>query len=269
MLSDQLLATAGLRYDHYDESFGGTINPRLGLIWSPTAKTTLKALYGQAYRAPNVYEQFYYRTQDTRPPLEPERMRTYELDCETYPGRRYRLSVSGYRYEVQELISQAATPEGRLYFDNLDGASAQGVEVEVEGAYESGLLARASYAFQRSEVDDTGDELTSSPRHLAKLNLSVPLAPDRWFASLELQFHGSSRTLAGRRADQFLLANLTLYGRRLRQGLEVSASVYNLFDETYGYPGAEDHLQDVIAQDGRTFRLKLTAKLGTAGGSQP
>lgn len=29
-------------------------------------------------------------------------------------------------------------------------------------------------------------------------------------------------------------------------------------DYTYGDPGAEEHRQDTIQQDGRTFRLKLT-----------
>jgi iron complex outermembrane receptor protein len=35
-------------------------------------------------------------------------------------------------------------------------------------------------------------------------------------------------------------------------------SAYNLFDTHYGYPGAEDHVQDVLPQEGRSVRLKLT-----------
>jgi hypothetical protein len=31
-----------------------------------------------------------------------------------------------------------------------------------------------------------------------------------------------------------------------------------LFDAHFAYPGAEDHLQDEIPQDGRSFRVKLT-----------
>jgi iron complex outermembrane receptor protein len=40
--------------------------------------------------------------------------------------------------------------------------------------------------------------------------------------------------------------------------LEVSAGAYNLLDTRYEYPGAGDHLQDAIGQDGRSLRLKLT-----------
>jgi outer membrane receptor for ferrienterochelin and colicin len=37
----------------------------------------------------------------------------------------------------------------------------------------------------------------------------------------------------------------------------LSGSVDNLFNESYGDPGAEEHRQDIIKQDGRTFWLKL------------
>jgi len=41
----------------------------------------------------------------------------------------------------------------------------------------------------------------------------------------------------------------------------VSASVYNLFDTEYAFPGSEEHLQDSIEQDGISFRLKLVYRL--------
>lgn len=41
-------------------------------------------------------------------------------------------------------------------------------------------------------------------------------------------------------------------------GLELSGSAYNLFDTKYSDPGGDEHKQDSIEQDGRTFRVKLT-----------
>jgi hypothetical protein len=35
-------------------------------------------------------------------------------------------------------------------------------------------------------------------------------------------------------------------------------SVYNLFDKKYGDPGGKEYLQDVITQNSRNFRVKLT-----------
>ena len=54
----------------------------MALIYQPFEKTTLKALYGQAFRAPNVYE-LYYRdgglSEKANPKLKPEKIQTYEL----------------------------------------------------------------------------------------------------------------------------------------------------------------------------------------------
>lgn len=256
-IRSNLLFTAGLRYDHYSHDLD-TINPRMGLIYSPSETGTLKALYGEAFRAPNPYERYYYAEQSNRLELQPETIRTYELVYEKQLAKQYRLTVSGYYYQIDDLISQAATADGDLYFDNLDGARAEGLEVEVDRPFDSGALLRASYALQKATDEQTREVLSSSPRHMAKLNLSLPLYRQKARAGLELQYHGAAQTIRGNRVDDFLTANLTLSTRRAGKGLELSATVYNLFDTRYGYPGAEDHLQDVIEQNGRTFVGKLS-----------
>jgi outer membrane receptor protein involved in Fe transport len=258
-VSDLLLLNAGLRYDYYFESFGGTLNPRLGAIFSPSARTTFKLLYGEAFRAPNAYERFYYTANASTQTLEPETIRTYEGVFEQYLGDRDRLSVSVYRYAVDDLITQLVDAQGELYFDNVSRVSAHGAEVELERKYDNGTLLRASYAFQKTHNPDTGEELTASPRHLVKLNAALPLGS--WASvGTELQYEGSVRTLAGNTAQDFTLANLSFQTAPRKNGLQLEASVYNVFDTRYAYPGAEDHLQDTITQDGRTFRIKLTRR---------
>ena len=54
------------------------------------------------------------------------------------------------------------------------------------------------------------------------------------------------------------IVNLTLFSQNLVKNLEFSASVYNLLDRQYGDPASRFHTQDLIGQDGRSFRLKLT-----------
>jgi len=257
-LGERVLVNTGIRYDHYFGSFGGTVNPRVGLIFNPQERTTLKLLYGRAFRAPNVYERFYYPNPFTS--LRPEKIRTYEVAAEHYFARNHRVGLSIYRYYVSDLLTQAATPAGDIYFANLNQADATGAEIELEGKYAAGLRLRASYALQRTRDSLSRTELTGSPRHLAKLGLIQPFFRDRFTAGLELQYHGAVRTLAGGYARDFTTGNLTLTAHRIAPGLEVSASIYNLFDTTRGYPGAEDHAQNVIPQPGRTFRLKATYK---------
>jgi len=100
--------------------------------------------------------------------------------------------------------------------------------------------------------------LTNSPLYNVKFNLLAPLFQDKLFVGPELLYMSNRKTLAGRHTSGFFLANVTLFSQHLLKGLEISASVYNLFNTHYGDPGAEEHKQDVIPQDGRSFRFKLT-----------
>lgn len=244
--------TAGLRYDYF-ETFGSSVNPRAGLIYNPWNETTFKLLYGRAFRAPNAYELHYYPIARK---LDAETIDTVEWVYEQVLPAEVHLTGSLYHYEVQDLISQQETSSHDLYFANIDGAAATGVELELERRW-SKALARVSYALQNAE-DSHGEELSNSPRHLAKANLRVPLFSDRFFGGIELQYNGAVRALDRRSVDDFVQVNLTLFAHHLAPGLDVSASVYNLFDMHYAYPGAGDHVQRAIEQDGRGFRVKLT-----------
>jgi iron complex outermembrane receptor protein len=51
---------------------------------------------------------------------------------------------------------------------------------------------------------------------------------------------------------------MTLHSRNIFKTLEVSGGVFNLFNKEYVDPGGEEHAQDTIEQDGRTFRIKIT-----------
>ncbi len=131
------------------------------------------------------------------------------------------------------------------------------MELDLEGKWASGWEGRLSYAVQKAINEKTGKRLTNSPQHMVKFNLIVPLIQEKLFASLETRYLSERRTLSGKMADDFFVANLTLFSQNFFKGLEVSGSIYNLFDERYGDPGSGEHRQDVIEQDGRTFWLKL------------
>jgi outer membrane receptor protein involved in Fe transport len=68
----------------------------------------------------------------------------------------------------------------------------------------------------------------------------------------------SRNTVQGNRERAYVTANATLYSRELVNGLEFSASVYNLFNRRFSDPVSSDYVQDVIRQDGLSFRVRLT-----------
>ena len=256
-----LILNAGVRYDHYS-TFGSTTNPRLALIYTPFPKTTFKLLYGTAFRAPNAYE-LYYDTPDTgqksNPDLKPEKISTYEIVWEQSIGNNLRLTAAGFYYKINDLIRQEVDPDDDLLvFSNLDEAEAKGIQAELEGRWENGLKGNINYTYQEAKNSSTKKILINSPRHLAKLNLIIPLIPNRVFGGLTLQYTSKRKTLAGHYTKDYFIANVTLFSQKLLKGLEFSASVNNLFNNKYDDPVGGEHRQDVIEQDGRSFRVKLT-----------
>lgn len=260
-IRDGLIFNAGLRYDYF-ETFGESINPRLALICNPYQKTHIKLLYGSAFRSPNFYELYYHDgeyTQKAPMDLDPETIETYEIILEQYLGDQVRGSISGFRYSINDLITLTTDPEDELLvFRNVSDVEATGIEAELEGKWEGGYEGRISYTCQNSENRETGEKLTNSPRHMAKLNLVIPLIGEKLLAGTEVKYISRRKTISGEDTDGTVLANLTLLSRTLMKGLEISASVYNLFDEKYSHPGSEEHLQNSIEQDGRSLRIKLT-----------
>jgi iron complex outermembrane receptor protein len=129
----------GLRYDHYS-SFGGTTNPRLAVVWTPRSGTTLKLLYGSAFRAPNVYETYYDdggNSQVGNPALLPETIQTYEAVLEQSLGGQVRFTLTGFQNRIHNLITQVpvdpADPASLVIFRNSGESRATGVEAEIEG----------------------------------------------------------------------------------------------------------------------------------------
>lgn len=267
-LSTPLRLSAGVRYDRYS-TFGNTVNPRLGLIYQPAPKTTVKLLYGSAFRAPNAYELFYDApTYKPNPTLRPESIRTTEVVLEQYLGEHIRLSASGYHYRLSNLISQWTDPlDDLITLRNVETMRAKGMEFEAEGKLARGFEGRFSYTFQQVTNQLTGQVLSNSPRHMGKFKLSAPLVSHKLFASLDLQYVSRRRTLAAlpsQDAQAYWLPNFTLFAPKLTRDLDLSFSLYNLFNKKYGHPGGEEHRQNVIVQDGRTWRMKLTYRFNFA-----
>jgi iron complex outermembrane receptor protein len=261
-LTDELLFNVGLRYDHY-ETFNGTVNPRAALILSPLDKTNLKLLYGRAFRAPSSYELYYNdgdETQKANPDLEPERINTLELVLEQYIGDHLLGIVSVYDYQIEDLISFTEDEEGILFFDNLESVRAQGIELTLKGFLHNGIKAEAGSSFQVAE-DGNGNILTNSPDYSAQFKISAPLLTDRLYTGFVGRYLSERRTPFNTYTDVYFVADWTVMVKGSIPGLEVAASVYNLFNESYGDPGSEEHLQDVIMQDGRSYRLKVSYHL--------
>ncbi len=259
---EDLALIGGVRHDEYD-AFGNT-SPRLGLIYDFSKETTVKVLYGQAFRAPNAYELYYQdggSTQKAALELKPETIATYELVLEQRFTPEIRGTASGFFYAIDNLIDQSLDPaDDLLVFANRDKVQAKGGELALHGRWKNGWASRGSYSYVEAEDGTSGETLVDSPQHLVKFNVIVPVVPQSLFAGLEVLYDSKARTLAGNWAQDFVLTNLTLTYVSPTKHFDVFASVYNLFDARYAYPGFGEHVEDTIVQDGRTFRVGLTLR---------
>jgi len=258
---DNLTLNAGVRYDEY-QTVGSTINPRIGLIYNYSDKTTVKLLYGQAFRAPTAYDDYeieYEQKNNTEVPtdLKPETIKTYELVLEHALSKDTTITATGFYYNLKNLISKRTNEDGENIQENREGVSGKGAELEIEKKWKNGMRGRASYSYVQTELLDTHEIMTNSPKHLAKLNLIVPLIKDKLFAGIETQYTGSTVGANGGSIGGFGVTNLTLTYQNLIKNLEVSLGVFNLFDKKYSYPASADHAQESIEQDGRTIGVKL------------
>jgi iron complex outermembrane receptor protein len=123
--------TIGSRYD-YNTRFGGSTNPRLGLVISTNdKKLRFKILYGEAFLAPSPEKTFaqsasfvvsrfpnlptadprrqriapYFRT--ANPDLKPEKLRTLESSLSYFLTSTLALGVNGYYTQLENLIGLA------------------------------------------------------------------------------------------------------------------------------------------------------------------
>jgi outer membrane receptor protein involved in Fe transport len=253
-LHRRLTATVGGRYDWWS-LIGGTATPRAGLVYRTDADTAIKALFGEAYRAPTVYEIYYY-PDPLGGTLKPERVRTSEVVFEQYVGGSLRLTATGYVTNARNLISQ----DTDYVFANRERARSRGVELEAERRWATGLLVRGSVIAQRTRDPLADVELSNSPRELALVHVAAPAWGRRMSVAAESQYVGRRFSTHGASIPGVWLTNLTVNVAPPRHRLSLAAHVANLFDRDYAHPVGVEFLQEVMPQDGRSLSLRATLR---------
>jgi iron complex outermembrane receptor protein len=265
-IAESLTATLGLREDQNNMT-GKRASPRAGLIWQATPATTLKALYGSAYRPPNVYERDYGdgTTQTANLALKGETIDTLELVADQRIGTESTLRASLYQWTLKDLITLGIDPvSGLSQYQSGPTAKARGVELSADRTWGSGARLRGSLSIQNAAWE-SGGELLNSPKRLGKLELSTALPWVGMRAGYEMRYDSSRlSSLGNQTADPgielggYVVSNLILSTDALVRDLRLSLGVYNLFDKRYAQPAAVTNWQDFFEQDGRSVQFKLS-----------
>jgi outer membrane receptor protein involved in Fe transport len=261
-ISPRWSAVIGARYDWWSLK-GGTGRPRAGVIFRPDYDTAVKVLYGEAYRAPNLYELYYGSGYDGRQgnrDLKPESLRTTEFVLEQYFKGRVRVAMSAYYTSIRDLIDQTTADNCAVTHDNQESVRAQGVEFEAEGRWSSGLLIRGSFSAQDADRTEADETVSNAPHRLATLQVAMPVWRRRVQLASETMFTSQRLNGAGDPLSGYWLSNLTATYRPAGSRFSIGASLYNLFDATYMHPVGAEFVQGAIAQDGRTAAARVTIR---------
>jgi iron complex outermembrane receptor protein len=255
------MLTAGLRFDQYSV-FGHALSPRLALVYKYNESSSVKLLYSQAFRIPNIYESFYesHNSQKTNPDIRPEKILATELVwSHKLPGSFYG-SLSLYRFSTIDLIDQVMDESDSLStFRNIGRATGTGAEYELRYIHPSNNnMAFLNFSVQRTIDDNTSKVLSNSPEFMIKSGIVFSVS--KYFNVVPEIFYETGRqTLQGNMTNDIFLFNLGINSHRFLKYFEVSLKARNVFNTVYKVPGGIEHRQDALVQDSRNMYLKLTA----------
>lgn len=267
-------------YESFSDGVTSRVSPRIAYVHQLSPRTTGKLIYGEAYRAPTLYESLY---QDGAPPetiwanpdLKPELTRSLEALIEHDAARGLKWRLSGFINQLYDTPIQVVTPRFNgvdckfgsnscIQYRNSD-TKQQVVGLEASVRYRQSKYGNlyGSVVLQRSRHD--GGVLASSPRYQLKAGISQALPWSNMDAALETHYTGPVQgrfdTTLGRRTAEvpgYLMVNATINAARLAYGWRASLRINNLLDQNY-YTVASRELQPLerVPAAGRLISLQL------------
>ncbi|MBI5665339.1 MAG: TonB-dependent receptor [Nitrospirae bacterium] len=263
-IKDDLSLTAGVRYDHYSD-FGGTTNPRVGIVWGFWEKADLKLLYGRAFRAPNFVE-LYNRNNPVNvgnKDVKPEKITTYEASLGFKPARSFMVDLNYFYSEINDLIIwDAQSPALHV---NAGEAEVDGIEFVFTGQYTHDDYWKLSYTYQDPVDSATNERLPYVPLHRATGSVNYGLTK-YLNARTDILWTGERSRPAGDKRDDvaaYTTVDLALTLKNFYKTMEIQGTVHNLFDEKYEDPdtsGASQLIPGDFPREGISGMLTASYK---------
>ena len=230
-LNNKLTMNAGIRLDHHEVN-GSEWIPQVGLSFTPTASTVLKAIVGKGYRNPTIREMYIFPPQN--PDLKPERLLNYELSIlQALLNNKMKIELNVYYIKGDNLI-QVAMIDGKPLNVNTGKIENKGMEVTAKYQATNHLRFSANYSLL-----DMTYKIRTAPEH--KLYFSVNYIKDRWSVASGIQGVGNLYTQTSPQPvkESFALWNARINYQALK-GMDIFLRGENLLGQSYeimtGYP---------------------------------
>lgn len=256
--------TAGVRHDRYSD-FGGTTHPRLALVWNASYDTTVKLLYGSAFRAPAFSELYAINNPAVvgNPHLTPERVRTWEAAATWQPQPGARGALNLFRYRTRGVIS---LDSARVY-QNQGAQAGHGLEAEFAWEPARAWQLSGHYSIVRATDRQTGRDPGRVPRNRAHLQLDWRPLPGWQAQARLLHVAARQREPADTRAavPNYTTLDLTVQTAAGAGTWDFALVLRNLFDADVREPSAAGvpfvALPSDLPQPGRALQLRISRRL--------
>ncbi len=137
--------TVGVRHDRFND-VGSSTNPRVALVFAPTASDRVKLMLGTAFRAPGLGDLYDRDAGVTlgNPNLGPIRVRTIEAAYQ-HQGGGWQAAVTAFENVSRGLLSDVTLPNGKVQVENVGSNHDQGFEVEASREFGEDWLIRTTF----------------------------------------------------------------------------------------------------------------------------
>lgn len=269
-ITDDLRVMAGARYDKYSD-FGDTFNPRMGFNWQFLPGYAVRFAYGTAFRAPTFSELFSQNNPTVRgnPNLKPETIDTYEVGINADWTPHFSSTLTLFRNDIDQLIDRQITTDATgviVRYANVSGIQTDGLEATSRYQFSENSYIAVNYTLQDSRFVATNERVKDTPEHRGTFQGNIALLDNlHWYTEVHIK-GPTSRSATDPRPSMpgYAITNTTLRMPNILPKLELSFSVFNLFDKEAYYPYVSA-VPDDFPQPGRTFFAKLRYELSWDG----
>ncbi len=252
VLSDRLYLLAGGRFDSYSD-FGEQFTPRVGLIYLPVERLSLKALYGRAFRAPIAKEMDGVKDNIERnPDIKPEIIDVYELIF-MYEHERLKASVNGFYSYWKDGIIQKDTASGTppIIYENEGKNQSYGAELSLLYSLEPTAL-ELGFSYVKSRALDVHRDYDAYPEYF--INTGIYYSIERLGVNIYLNnrlYLNMKETLWVKNHDAnelptYWRTDLNV-NKKITERAEIILDIRNLFDRENSIPslfGAQNGIEE-------------------------
>ncbi len=262
--SDRVHGSIGVRFDTHRASFvenDVAINPKIGIVYHPSDRLSLRTSLSRGYRAPSVSEQFTATTVfgfRVVPNLElrGESAWAGEIGATASPGDRLWFDAGLFWSEYSGLIEVAAAQGGvdlfTFQFRNVSEARIRGLDTGFRvGVIPNKLNLQTNYLFLDSKDLESGKQLAYRSRH----NLTTTLSAWDDAIGLDMRYRTKPEEVLAYPLDE--RGDVTLVDLRLNfevMDVDVQTKVANLLQAEYV------DIQERNPGASRSIRLTVTSR---------